>query len=396
MRIPRSLILLCLLLVFPLAAAAQETRSATEPRGLAVQIQIPNGTPPSFLPVPAANARRSAMWTPRFERVPGFQPEPGTLPVKAVNIGAIEEGDAARVFVSLFVGVTSFEKELPVGSYLLRDGEHAVVKELAAFGVEPFELTAVRPNVTAPPLPAVSTRTTSLEVVGVEPTKSTLPSYKLSLRNLSNKNVVALQVEVYEGSRLRLSGSPHGQQGLALIPAGAVLETNVLGAKDTTMTRTGFEPASPPYQMIVVSTLVFEDGSFEGDPSHALRINARRAGERIQLERAVAALKRTLDAPGLTAPDAVAMLIKNVSALDDKVPPGVAQRLINDIQPPGHTEPASVTGTIQVVMRLVKKNLSEEIEAYQKSHQTAPEEKEFRAWLSDTFDRYAQWRLRLR
>ena len=70
--------------------------------------------------------------------------------------------------------------------------------------------------------------------------------------------------------------------------------------------------------------------------------------------------------------------------------------LLNDTQPPGHTEPASVTGTIQVVMRLVKKNLSEEIEAYQKSHQTAPEEKEFRAWLSDTFDRYAQWRLRLR
>jgi hypothetical protein len=70
--------------------------------------------------------------------------------------------------------------------------------------------------------------------------------------------------------------------------------------------------------------------------------------------------------------------------------------LLNDTQPPGHTEPASVTGTIQVVMRLVKKNLSEEIEAYQKSHQTAPEEKEFRAWLSDTLDRYAQWRLRLR
>jgi hypothetical protein len=396
MRIPRSLILLCLLFVFPLAAAAQETRSATEPRGLAIQIQIPNGTPPSFLPVPAANARRSAMWTPRFERVPGFQPEPGTLPVKAVNIGAIEEGDAARVFVSLFVGVTSFEKELQVGSYLLREGEHEVVKELAAFGVEPFELTAVRPKVAAPPLPAVSTRTTSLEVVGLEPTKSTIPSYKLSLRNLSNKNVAALQVEVYEGSRLRLSGSPHGQQGLPLIPAGAVLETNVLGAKDTAMTRTGYQPASPPYQMIVVSTLVFEDGSFEGDSSHALRINARRTGERIQLARAVAALKRTLDATGLTAPDAVAMLIKNVSAFDDEVPPGVAQRLIKDTQPPGHTEPASVTGTIQVVMRLVKKNLSEEIEAYQKSHQTAPEEKEFRAWLSDTFDRYAQWRLRLR
>jgi hypothetical protein len=336
------------------------------------------------------------MWTPQFERVAGFQPEPGSLPVKAVNIASSAEADAARVFVSVFVGVKSFEKELQVGSYLLREGEQAVVKELAVFGVQPFEITAVRPNVIPPPLPAVSTRATSLEVIGLEPTKSPIPSYTLSLRNLSSKNVVGLQVEVFEGPRLRLSGSPHGQQGFPLIPAGAVLETKVLGAKDTTMTRAGYEPASPPYQTVVVSTLVFEDGSYEGDSSHALRINARRAGERIQLARAVAALKRTLDAPGLTAPDAVAMLIKNVSALDDEVPPGVAQKLIDDTQPPGHTEPASVTGTIQVVMRLMKKNLLQEIEAFQNSHQKAPEEKEFRAWLSDTFDRYTQWRLRLR
>lgn len=92
-----------------------------------------------------------------------------------------------------------------------------------------------------------------------------LPSatYKLSLRNLSSKNISALQVEVFEGSRLRLSGSPHGQERLPLIPAGAVLETKVLGAKDTTMTGVGYEPASPLFQTIVVSTLVFEDGKYE-------------------------------------------------------------------------------------------------------------------------------------
>jgi hypothetical protein len=44
----------------------------------------------------------------------------------------------------------------------------------------------------------------------------------------------------------------------------------------------------------------------------------------------------------------------------------------------------------------VKKNLLDEIETFQNSHQKAPEEKEFRAWLTATFERYAQWRLRLR
>ena len=107
-------------------------------------------------------------------------------------------------------------------------------------------------------------------------------------------------------------------------------------------------------------------------------------------------MKKALETPGLTAPDAVAMLIKSISALDDEVPQGLAQRLINETQSPGHTEPASVTGTIQVAMSVMKKNLLEEIEAFQNSHQKAPEEKEFRSWLSDTLDRYTQWRLRLR
>lgn len=396
MRIPRSLTLLWLLLAFPFATAAQEKQSPTEPGGLVVQIGFPGRPAPAFLPVPPANAKRSAVWTPIFDRVAGFQPEPGTPPVRAVNIASSAEGDAARVDVSLFVGVQSFDKEVQVASYLLHEGEHVALKELAAFGVEPFEIAAVRPNISAPPLPSVSTRTTSLEVIGLEPTKSTIPAYKLSLRNLSSKNITALQVDVFEGSRLRLSGSPHGQKGLPLIPAGAVLETNVLGAKDTTMTRFGYEPASPPFQTIVVTTLVFEDGSYEGDPAPALRINARTAGERIQLKRAISALKRTLDTPGLTASDAIAMLIQKVSALSDEVPPAVAEKLIDGTQNAGQPEKlASLIGTIQVAMRVVRKNLLEEIEAFQNSHQKAPAEKELREWLTATTDKYSSWLLRL-
>jgi hypothetical protein len=51
--------------------------------------------------------------------------------------------------------------------------------------------------------------------------------------------------------------------------------------------------------------------------------------------------------------------------------------------------------TIQVLMHQVKKNLLDEIEAFQNSHQRAPEEKEFRAWLRATLESYEQWLLRL-
>jgi hypothetical protein len=388
MKTPRCLTFLWLMLALPLAAgAAQEQQTPTDPSGLAIQIKFTSRAAPSFLPVPPANAKRSAVRTPIFDRVAGFQPEPGTPPVRAVNVASRAEGDAARVEVSLLVGVQYHDKEVQVGSYLLSEGERVVVKELAAFGVEPFEIAAVRPNISAPILPSVSTRTSSLEVIGLEPTKSAIPAYKLSLRNISNKNITALQVDVFEGSRLRLTGSPHGQKGLPLVPAGAVLETNVLGAKDTTTTRFGYEPASPPFQTIVVTTLVFEDGSFEGDPGPALRINARTAGERIQIKRAVATLKETVETSGLTAPDAIATLIQRISTLSDEVPPAVAEKLIERSQSAGQTERlAPLTSTIQVSMHQVKKNLLDEIETFQNTHQSAPEEE----GISRVADGYAR------
>ncbi|HLF83369.1 MAG TPA: hypothetical protein VI837_04265 [Blastocatellia bacterium] len=91
------------------------------------------------------------------------------------------------------------------------------------------------------------------------------------------------------------------------------------------------------------------------------------------------------------------MLIQRVSALSDEVPPAVADKLIGASQNAGHTEKlASLIGTIQSTMHLVKKTLLDEIGAFQNSHQKAPEEKEFRQWLAASFDRYSQWRLRLR
>lgn len=212
MRTPRSLTLFSLLVALPLAAAAQENQSTAEPGGLVIQIMQSNGSAPAFLTVPAANAKRSSMWTPRFDRVAGVQPEPGTPPVRAVNFASSAEGDAARVFVSVFVGISYFE-----------------------------------------------------------------------------------------------------------------------------------------------------------------------------------------DQPGLTAPDSIAMLIQRVSALNDQVPPAVVEKLIAGPQSADRTANLeSLTGTIQVTMHQVKKYLLDEIHAFQNSHQKAPEDTQFRAWLTATLERYSEWRSRLK
>ncbi|HEX8177552.1 MAG TPA: hypothetical protein VF543_20855 [Pyrinomonadaceae bacterium] len=55
------------------------------------------GTPPAYEDVPGNS------WFGRFQRVEGWTPEPGTLPVRAVDIATRMEGEAVRVIVSVHV-----------------------------------------------------------------------------------------------------------------------------------------------------------------------------------------------------------------------------------------------------------------------------------------------------
>lgn len=395
MKDSRSLAAFCLLLALPVATIAQDV-NATHRSGLVIEIKNPENAAPSFLPVAPVNTKRSAMWTPRFKRVPGFSPEPGTQPVRAVHFSSSAEGEAARVNVSVSVGARYFEKELQVQSFLLREGDKVLVKQLVDFGVEPFEITVVRPPRVDPPIPSVLSKAGSLEIIGLEPVYTTIPLYKLTLRNLSSKNIAALRIDVVEGSRLRLSSSPRGKEGVPLIPAGEILETNVPGAKDTAVGPLGYEPASPNFQTIVVTTLVFDDGSYEGDQAPALRINAMIDGERIQLKRAIGILKQTFEAPQLPSPDWIASLIKSVSSLSDETPVGAAENQGEGLANVGDSKQrASLEETKRFALHHVKKTLLDEINAFHKSSQRAPDETEFRTWLTALLDRYTQWLSRL-
>src|SRR5262249_7583122 len=148
------------------------------------------------------------------------------------------------VEVSVFLGDKNFEKEVQLSAHLLLEGEKVLMKELIAFGVEPFEIELVRTPIFSPDRPQVLIPLKSLEFVAVEPLNSTIPKFKLTIRNLSSKNISGITTKVLEGSRLRLSGSPRGQQGFPLIRAGEIFETTVLGARDTVSVPGGYEVAS--------------------------------------------------------------------------------------------------------------------------------------------------------
>src|SRR5215213_7581833 len=168
------------------AAAAVTThgqQTRPQPTGLALEITYYEGRPPAYQAVPGPEANFNGGWFALFGRVPASQPPANSLPVQAVNIISRLENGAVRIKVSVFLGVRFQEKEAEVATYNVREGESVHVRELTRFGVVPFGVKVVHVNPIQTGVPAVLNRTASIAFINIEMIPSTLPSYKLTLRN---------------------------------------------------------------------------------------------------------------------------------------------------------------------------------------------------------------------
>src|SRR6185436_9599815 len=86
---------------------------------------------------------------------------------------------------------------------------------------EPFEIRLLRVNPSIEPVPPVILKgVDSVVVLNAMPKETTLPSFRIILRNQANKNIVGLGVDVIANGKLQITSKPHGIDGQPLIPAG--------------------------------------------------------------------------------------------------------------------------------------------------------------------------------
>jgi hypothetical protein len=378
-------------IMFPGAAVAQQRQGAVQPTGLALEIVYYKDTPPAFQSVPPSDSRPSGAWFGRFGRVASWQPPAGALPVRAVNVVSRKEGDAVRINVSVFVGVKFHDKEEPVATYLVRENERVIIDELTRFGVEPFEIGVVGVRRSTTVMPSVVTRSESIIVEAVEVNDSTLPSYRLTLRNTSSKNIVGLQTDVLVGGKTQLTGQHQGKEGLPLIKAGGDYQVHVPGAKNALMTDQGYRPHSPQAQSIVIVTALFEDVTYEGDALAAARLRARLIGQKAQLAQVIKELDDLMGALESGGPATVEIIRERVTSLRDDVDMAAVDKMMKDF--PGLNRPArdNLGAYYQVARHGIKKGLLKEIDQFENDQTGAPDRETFRAWLSATKERYKQW-----
>jgi hypothetical protein len=281
---------------------ALDQQKPAQPK-LAIEILDGRKRPPAPVFEPPSEGGMEMVTT---DPIPDFK-QTGA-PLTRIRIRTVLEGDAVRIKIA---GVFDDSEpvdapgpkygpvERPIGSYLAREGETIKVNELTSLGFKPLVLKVVRfvPEVETPVAafaPVVTNNLKSVEVLGFSPVPET-SSYRLTVRNISSKNIVALDVYVPK-ERGRSGVTSMGNATRPVMKPGATSETLISEARGRRLTDQGYV-AEEPSNKVIVGTVVFDDETYEGEPETALHVIGGQTGHRLQLTRALLLLKNILEGP---------------------------------------------------------------------------------------------------
>ena len=264
------------------------------PARLLLEITYNPSIPPAYCSVKGAEEKPGWVWVTRFISIPGAKTTPP--PIRAVKVESQFNGETADVRVTLLRGVNGFDQEDLVGIYHVGIGDQQTIDDLRAVGVEPFNVKLLNTVTPEPPPPTFTNLTKSIEVVSVQIDNSHRPTYKVTFRNLSDKMVRALRVDVTNNGRRGTTSLLQGNEGRPLIEPNGTVERaiSVLRAQPTP---TGYAPGSEPENTIWIRTVVFADLSFEGDLESACVYESFEMGNRLWLRRVLTLFDQEVSVP---------------------------------------------------------------------------------------------------
>ena len=270
---------------------------AEGPPPLLLEIVANPALPPGYSSVNGPTELGKFVLIPHFVRVPGSsQPSP---PVRWVKVEPQFNGETAAVRVTLLRGSKGIEQEDVVGIYRLGIGETKTLDVLRAVGIEPFTITLLDTVPPLPPPPALVNETKSIEIVSVRAENSPSPAYIITLRNLSEKNVWGVGVDLTYDGRPATVGFLEADEDRPLIEPGGVVEkyVRVLMSRHTP---TGYVPSAASAITLRLRSVVFSDLSYEGEVKDACIIESGSFGRKAYLTQALSLLDSQLAAETVT------------------------------------------------------------------------------------------------
>jgi hypothetical protein len=364
---------LCLVAASP--ATAQQPPAAQKERAtgnLAVEMDRDEGRPTYVL------ANRSVWFTPT-RRIEGWQRPAHVPPVRAVQVAARPaEGDALHVTVSVKLGERFLDEDRAVATFVAREGDAIVPEGLREFGVVPFALRIVRARAEANAPPYVETGVASLELLAVEPAARPPHSFNLRLRNNSAKTVAAVEL-IYVPWQGKFGEHWRRQpQEEPLAAPGAVFELNVAATGRGELLADGYAPGG--LREVRINSVVFSDGTFEGDENGAVWVNALRRGRKLQLGRVLPLVERALAASPES--DAAAEEFKTrVAALGETVALAELDALLPRFARLGPETKERVRHAYEFSLHRVKLELLDSLRKFEEARRDQPEPPARKSWF---------------
>lgn len=318
----RSLSVLLLSLAFLqfITAAAQE--QSPPPIKLSLQIFFKQ----SQIPLYVTADRPVASFYSSLPRIPSWREPEGVPPVHRIEVSHHRVGDYVFVRVSIGRGDKFRITSELVGEYKARLDESVVVNELTKFGFEPFRFKVVRRHRVELPEIGVANLTRSIKVMSAEAMDKEDVGVKVVLRNLSSKKVMGLELHILRGGRSVNILPTLGINGRALIEPGGEYKNFIGSGGSGEEVAGGYVPLMP--ETFKVASVLFADGSYEGEVVPAAWHAASLAGHRHQLIRVLGIIERALAAPDVHTPEAIARFKTQVSELNYEADPSVLEELV--------------------------------------------------------------------
>jgi hypothetical protein len=340
--------------------------------------------PPNYQPLPDA----SGFMYFRFVRIKGWQQPPGALKVSSIYVTSVVEGEIITVRVAVLYG--SGDSGSVLGSYQIRENETLTIKELTRVGIQPITITLTRVAAPIPVSPRLRNDTKGVDIVGVQASGMTLPSYQLTVRNVSAKNIAFLVITIFIDGASVGGTILEGDDGKPLVePGGVLIADNLLVQKPEIQTGT-LSPA-PGSLEIVVASLIYEDGQEEGHGRSSGFYQSRVLGRKTFIRgflRFIDRIDRERAKADNNQPEALLSFKQNLLQLQfdfNEKDVKVAKERAPQLSDPK----ASAEGTIRFLRRQVVGDIDALLAG------SLAQRPELTQWLSSVRNRYAEWLARL-
>jgi len=392
-----KLLLISALLLMWSGRCASQTLP-TPPPVSDLNVEILNLNAPKYVgSVPDHGAHGGYYANTRLPRIAGWTPS-ADVPL-AASILKVEfwlEERAVRIEVHAFLGEIApgsrppdWEKlqKIKIASRLAHEGETIKIDETERVGIEPFQVRITRADPWSIGPPEVLNKTQALHV---EATTENRPAYFVRVRNVSTKNITAIQWYGMANGR-RLGGA--GQRGMQLIPAGKLFQLYQRFAATDESPAARPNADLPLQRQIVIAAVLFDDGSFEGEPDTAAGMAAQWTGESLQLSRLMQLLKSEAADADSDQATRLTKLKADITAVDTNVDSAVASKLLTRF--PGVSDDMRqrlITIEFKAGLMFAKDNLLHEIQRFEFQQAHALDGKDLSTWLREIIKKYERLR----